>query len=118
MLELEHPIKTSVVKLVTQSVPAMIVLWHGFAFFSKAEIPYTQYEACESDIAVAYATLWYPCVSNIPLNFWPISLGKACLETLIAWLIYKILDSNIQFWPIATWSDPFCHIRKYRITLL
>ena len=63
--------------------------------------------------------LQYPRVSDTHLTFWPISLGKACLDTRIRWLnpeLYepgrKNMDSTMLFAPIATWSDPFCHIQK------
>ena len=78
-------------------------------------------------IRIAHTESWlkieipymYPCVSDTPLTFWPIFLGKACQDTRIRWLNAesydpdcKNMDLTIRFATIATRSNPFYRIQK------
>ena len=83
----------------------------------KAEIPHTQN---------AYMIFQNPCVSDIPLIFLPIFLGKICLDTPIRLLNPECYDPgrkiliqmyDSQFAVIATWSSAFCCIQKSHMQL-
>ena len=65
----------------------------------KAEIPHMQ-----------NAILRYPCVSDTPLTFLPIFLGKACLDARIGYLNPEFYDLVVKFWIQLS----VCHIHSHR----
>ena len=111
-----HKILDSAICFVAYAVAHIQSCSHVYMFSIVLSDSLTLYGISVLSQDSTYATLQYPYILDTHLTFWPIFLGKACLDTEIGWLnpeLYdtgrKNVDSTVQF---ATWSGLFCRIRK------